>query len=81
MNAHPNPAQPAFLLALLDPEAHGFPTDPRLRLPFLAWTRRDPSPEAQALARGIWSSFPGAFQSEVRELMGWPELDMETSKP
>jgi hypothetical protein len=65
MDTTANPSPLASWLALLDPKAHGFPSDPRLRLPILAWIKRDPSPEAQA---------------EAIEVMGWPDLVTTGSK-
>jgi len=60
----------AFRKATMDPSAHGWPEDPLLRIPILAWVLRDPSPFAQNYARGIWDSFPPEIQEECRTTLG-----------
>jgi hypothetical protein len=61
---------PVFLDALVHPATHGFPTDPRLKIPAVAWISRDPSPEAQLLAREIWETIPTEIQQECRDVLG-----------
>ena len=61
---------PNFLHGLVHPAAYGFPTDPRLRIPAVAWISRDPSPEAQRLAQEIWETMPLEIQEECRETLG-----------
>jgi hypothetical protein len=64
------PRRPLFLEALVNPGMRGFPTDPRLRIPAVAWISRDPHPEAQDLARQIWDGLPPEIQQECREILG-----------
>lgn len=59
-----------FRRALFAPVREGFPEDPRLRFPILAWVVRDSSCEAQRYARRIWASLPLWAQGECRETLG-----------
>ena len=64
-------SNPVFLKALVSPEEHGFPIDPHLKIPAIAWISKDPSPEAQALVHEIWATMPFEIQQECREIHGF----------
>jgi hypothetical protein len=59
---------PKFLQALKAPESLGWPGNPYLRLPILAWISLDPSQEAQQLAHAIWNGLPEDVRAQAKAL-------------
>jgi hypothetical protein len=60
---------PDFLKALVAPQQFGWPVNPYLRVPILAWVLLDPSEDAQRLAREVWDGFPKEVQEHARALL------------
>jgi hypothetical protein len=61
---------PLYLEALKTPSALGWPENPYLRLPILAWISLDPSDEAQRLVCEIWDGLPEEVRHQAGSLWG-----------